>query len=92
MRKSERSTYCGDKMKVTMLTKLACPLGVFNPGDTYENNEAACRALIADDCAYDPKEPGPKVETAEAVAPKETAAKRTTKPRRGRPRKTRKKK
>ena len=72
-------------MKVIMTRQLACPLGVFNPGDTYENTEAACLALIADGCAYDPREPGP--ETAEAVPPKENAAKRTKKPKRGRRRK-----
>ena len=79
-----------------MTRQLACPLGVFNPGDTYENNEAACRALIADGCAYDPREPGPEttesvapreLETAEAVPPEATAAKRTEKPKRGRRRK-----
>ena len=86
-------------MKVIMTRQLACPLGVFNPGDTYENNEAACRALIADGCAYDPREPGPETtvapkepepETAEAVPPEETAAKRTEKPKRGRPRRKKK--
>ena len=90
-------------MKVIMKVQLACPLGVFNPGDVYENNEAACMALIADGCAYDPKEsgpettedvasrePGPELETAEAVPPKETAAKRTEKPKRGRPRRKKK--
>ena len=82
-----------------MKVQLACPLGVFNPGDVYENNEAACMALIADGCAYDPKESGPEtteasrepeLETAEAVPPKETAAKRTEKPKRGRPRRKKK--
>ena len=83
----------GDKMKVIMKVMLACPLGVFHPGDVYENNEAACRALIADGCAYDPISPGPPSEPVEAPetaeAPEmETAVK--PKPRRsrlGRPRK-----
>ena len=84
-------------MKVIMTRQLACPLGVFNPGDTYENNEAACRALIADGCAYDPEEPGPteaprepELETDEAVQPEATAAKRTEEPKRGRPRRQKK--
>lgn len=66
-------------MKIIMKVQLACPLGVFNPGDVYENDEAACLALIAAGCAYDPGQPGPseivdEVETTEA-APMETAAK-----------------
>ncbi len=67
-------------MKVIMLVQLACPLGVFNPGDEYENGEPDCRALIAAGCAYDPAAPGPPLEATMAGPPNENAAKRTEKP------------
>ena len=67
-------------MKVIMKRQLACPLGVFNPGDVYENNEAACRALIADGCAYDPAEPGPSLENTMQGPKNENMAQRVDPP------------
>jgi len=53
-------------MKVIMKVQLCNHLGVFNPGDEYEADEKQCKALIAEDYAFQQAqlEIGPAMENA----------------------------